>query len=114
MQESITRCHPNNEKPHVIKLDVDFVSNVGKAFDNLLSLCAIGEGEHFIFKKKIIRRIFSCFIFHYFPYNMHFPRLLRAIRYTAKRLEYETLENRMASSRQAVPSDYLSDDSMDC
>ncbi|CAI2315791.1 unnamed protein product [Caenorhabditis sp. 36 PRJEB53466] len=48
MQDSIARCHPSSEKPHVIRMDADFVANVGKAFDHLLSLCAIDSYEQYV------------------------------------------------------------------
>uniref|UniRef100_A0A8R1HGT9 Myotubularin phosphatase domain-containing protein n=2 Tax=Caenorhabditis japonica TaxID=281687 RepID=A0A8R1HGT9_CAEJA len=43
MQDSIARCHPASERPHIMKLSSDFVIHVGKSFDHLLSLCAIEE-----------------------------------------------------------------------
>ncbi|KAF1768997.1 hypothetical protein GCK72_000810 [Caenorhabditis remanei] len=52
VQESISRCHLEKEKPHIIKLDSEFVSNVGKAFDNLLNLCAIDSYEQYVSRQS--------------------------------------------------------------
>ncbi|CAL2029800.1 unnamed protein product [Caenorhabditis brenneri] len=52
MQDCIARCHLEKEKPHIIKLDSEFVTNVGKAFDNLLSLCAIDSYEQYVSRQS--------------------------------------------------------------
>ncbi|PIC50328.1 hypothetical protein B9Z55_001272 [Caenorhabditis nigoni] len=52
VQDSIARCHPEGEKPHIMKLDSGFVARIGKAFDNLSSLCAIDSYEQYVSRQR--------------------------------------------------------------
>ncbi|CAI5437641.1 unnamed protein product [Caenorhabditis angaria] len=48
LNESIGRCHDKAEKPYAIHLDSNFVTDVGRAYDNLIKLCAIDSYEQYV------------------------------------------------------------------